>query len=232
MSALNACPLTPQPPAFLIDCDGTLCDTLPLWETLAVDDLTARGITPDADLAETLATLTLAEAADHLIRRHQLDLTQAALIAAWEARLANGYRHTAPAKPGVLGALQLLRERRLPAYAVTLSPRSLVDPLLRRTGVYPYLGGIISGHDQHLGKTDPALFEFAARITERPTVGCIVVEDSLFALETAHAAGFPTIAFYDPQHGEDHWQCCCAVADSAVRNWTEFFALITGSPIS
>lgn len=220
--------LKPQPPVFLMDCDGTLCDTLPLWRTLAADDLTDRGITPDADLAATLATLTLIEAADYLIQHHCLDLPRDELIAAWEARIADGYHHTAPAKPGVLGALQLLRQRGLPAYAVTLSPRTLVDPLFRRTGIYPYLDGIISGHDRHLGKTDPALYELAAETAARPSAGCVVVEDSLFALETAHAAGFPTIAFYDPQHGDDHWRRCCALADYAVYNWTEFFTLIAG----
>lgn len=215
-----------QPPLFLIDCDGTLCDTLPLWENLAAEDLLARGIAPLDDLSEALASLTVAEAAAYIIAHYPLSLSEEALMSAWEARLAAGYRHRAPAKEGAMGALHLLRKRALPACCVTLSPRNLVDPLLRRTGLYPYLSDLVSGHDLGLGKSDGALFDDVARQNKRPAEACIVVDDSLFALERAKAEGFVTIAFYDPFHGAEDWQRASDLADFAVRNWRDFFALI------
>lgn len=209
----------------LIDCDGTLCDTLSIWTHLAEDDLIARGLKPEASLKEDIAPFSMTQAADFICSRYGLGCGPQAVIAAWEDRLSHFYRAEAPAKAGAYQFLQAARQLGLPAYCVTLTPLSLVGPLLDRTGLAPLLAGIFSGHDLRLGKDSPALYSYAAKEAGQPPARCLVIEDSLFALQVAMGAGFQGWAFIDDWHGPDQAEALKAQAQATLHHWSE------GSPL-
>ncbi|MFM9413970.1 HAD family hydrolase [Peptococcus simiae] len=214
--------------ALLIDCDGTLCDTLSIWTHLAEDDLIARGLKPEASLKEDIAPFSMAQAAYFICSRYGLGCGPEAVIAAWEDQLSHFYRAEAPAKAGARQFLERASQLGLPAYCVTLTPLSLVGPLLDRTGLAPLLAGIFSGHDLRLGKDSPALYSYAAKAAGRAPSQCLVIEDSLFALQVAMDAGFQGWAFIDDWHGPDQAEALKAQAQATLYRWPEAEALLTG----
>ena len=91
---------------FLIfDMDGVLLDTMPLWEHLGVDYLTAHGIQPTPGLRERLLTMTLPQAAELFRSDFGMTSSAAEIIAGIVALAEEFYTVRAPLKPGVAETL-------------------------------------------------------------------------------------------------------------------------------
>ena len=57
----------------IFDCDGTLLDSMRMWDNISSDYLRSLGIQPPADLAEILDPLTFPESVRYLVNHFDLD---------------------------------------------------------------------------------------------------------------------------------------------------------------
>lgn len=60
---------------YIFDLDGTLIDSMPVWDNIGVDFLLSKGITPPYDLKETLSRMSFKEAADYFINELGLKMS-------------------------------------------------------------------------------------------------------------------------------------------------------------
>ncbi len=74
------------------------------------------------------------------------------------------------------------------------APRANITFLLEITGLAPYITGIASMEDTQNGKPDPEVFLKAAGRLGIPPGWCVVVEDAVFGVQAAKAAGMAAIA--------------------------------------
>ena len=98
------------------------------------------------------------------------------------------------AMPGVLETLTSCREKNLPCAVVSSSSHDWVDHWLEKLHLTPYFDHIICRGDAPRIKPAPDLYLEGVRRMNLPATQCLVIEDSLNGLKSAHAAGCPVAA--------------------------------------
>lgn len=108
------------------------------------------------------------------------------------AAMALRFRAGVPAMPG---ALEVLRQLRVPFCVATNGPRAKVELTLEVSGLLPHLQGrIFSAYEVGSFKPEPGLFLAAAAALGVEPARCAVVEDSLPGMEAGLRAGMQVYA--------------------------------------
>ena len=85
----------------------------------------------------------------------------------------------------------------------TASHADFAREALKRLGLLDYFEFIITCDEVGAGKRSPLVYEVAAKRLGAEKSRTVVVEDALYALKTAHEAGFKTIGVADPHSAAD-----------------------------
>ena len=187
----------------IFDLDGTLLDSMPIWETVARDYLISMNKVPREDLREKLRPLSLSQSAEYFQREYGVTDTVQQIIDGVNALLEHFYVHTAPVKEGVSDFLEALRQRGVKMCVATATHTHLVKAALSRTGLLPYFSAIFTCPDVGKSKDEPEIFLRALAHLGTKMQETYVFEDALFAMQTARQAGFPIAAVYDlSAHGQ------------------------------
>ena len=183
--------------AAIFDLDGTLLDSNPYWARAPRDYLASLGKAAAPDLAGTLFSMTVREAAEYMITEYGLSVTPDEIMIGINATMERFYRMEIPIKPGVSGLLQALTVRGLPCAVASVTERPLVEAALRHNGVLQYFSGIATTSEVGVGKNRPDVYLRASRLLGTTPEETLVFEDALHALRTAADAGFRTVGIYD-----------------------------------
>lgn len=198
--------LSPGPLGFsgaVFDMDGTLTDSMPLWQNTGERFLAARGLAlPDGAL-EDLKPLSMIQTARYLRERFSLPDTEQAIMDELNSLVEKGYYETAPVKRDILPFLEKLREAGVAMCVATATDRHLAEAILRRTGLWDYFQFLLTCTEVGAGKDNPAIFERALEKLGTAKTDTIVFEDALHAVQTAKSAGFRVVAIQDDSCRED-----------------------------
>ena len=107
------------------------------------------------------------------------------------------YLKEAPMKPGAREFLTELSRRGIPMAAATSSDKEQIKAAFERLGIRQFFRGIATCGEAGEGKNSPAVYDMARKMLSCQREECAVLEDSLFALQTAKAAGFHTVGVFD-----------------------------------
>jgi sugar-phosphatase len=196
--------------AVVLDMDGVLIDTEPVWRAAESDVFAGLGIA----LSESDVLESTGQPIEELIPIWRQrppaggsGLTGASLAGAslTDAEVAGlvidqviaHVKAEGQPMPGVTAALALFERYGLRLAIASSSPRRLIDAVCDRLG----LGGIdvrCSAMDEARGKPAPDVYLTAARRLGVAPVSCLAVEDSLNGLASARAAGMICVAVPDP----------------------------------
>ena len=205
----------------IFDMDGTLVDSMGYWQSLEREFLVSKGVTENLeDILERTKPLTLPEAAAFFAQYCELDGTPEQLVEEIMAIMEDHYRRHVALKPGVIPYLERLKERGIPMCVASATPRHLVEICLERLGLAHYFSFLLSCVEVGAGKRHPDVYlECARRLNANP--GEIAVyEDAIYAVRTAHAAGFYVVAVNDGPLNEACWDEMTALADEVIVDWT------------
>lgn len=180
----------------LFDADGTLLDSLAVWDTLASDYLRSSGIEPEAGLDEKAAAWSTEEAAVYFQNVCHLHKSTEQILADIHPMLEAFYKEKARLKPGVMANLESLRKQHIPMCVVTGTDRDLIAAALKRNGVLSFFRDILSA--RYYGSKETAdIYEAGRKVLGTKRENTAVFEDEYTAVCTAKKAGFPVIAVYD-----------------------------------
>ena len=203
----------------IFDFDGTLLDSMFIWDTIGEDYLRTLGKEPHEDLKETFMTLTLEEAAEYYREHYKVTLSVTEIVDSINAMVEGIYRTKVTLKPGVMAYLRLLKERGVKMCVATVTDRYLVEDTLERLGILHYVSEIFTCAEVGYGKDKPIIYQKALEHLGTAKEETFVFEDSLFALETAKIDGFPTVGVYDMH--ESRQEEMKRLADCYVRSFEE-----------
>ena len=186
----------------IFDFDGTLFDTMRIWNELPGRFLRSHGKQPEENLPEMIKTMTLPQAAGFIIERYHLDLSVEEAAAEVLGMMEKFYRDEAMAKPGVREFLACLKDREAVMSIATATDAPLIHAALKRTGLSHFFRTVITCQDIGSDKNSPLIYQTALL-----EMGCAqkytpVFEDAYHAAKTAHLAGFPVIGIHDPSETE------------------------------
>ena len=181
----------------IFDVDGTLLDSMSIWDTIGADYLRSIGYIPRENLNEIFKNMSLLQAAEYYRNEYGVTLRVEEIMSGVNAMLEQFYQYEAPLKPGAAELLARLRQNRVKLCIATATDRYLVEAALARCGVLSYFGEIFTCNGVGHGKDEPHIFEAALRFLGPERAETVVFDDALYAIRTAKEAGFPIAAVYD-----------------------------------
>ena len=210
----------------IFDMDGTLLDSMFIWDDLGPGMLRDIGITPEEDLSEKLKVLTLRQGAAYCKERYALPQSVEEIVSLIEGRVEKFYKEEVQAKPGAAKFLSLLKMEGVWMYVATATDRHLAQAALRHAGIDGYFRGIITCQEVGHGKDSPEIYERAMTRLKSNKRDTVVFEDALHAIETAKAAGFRVCAVYD-SYAEAEQDKIRALSDYYIRSFEDMFTTDT-----
>ena len=181
----------------IFDVDGTLLDSMSIWDTIGAAYLRSIGYEPKENLNEVFKNMSLRQAARYYQTEYGVTRSIDGIIDGVNAMLERYYRYEAPLKPGAASLLAQLRENGVRLCIATATDRYLVEAALERCGVLSCFGRVFTCGGVGHGKDEPDIFEAALRFLGTEKAETVVFDDALYALRTAKEAGFPVAAVYD-----------------------------------
>jgi len=181
----------------IFDVDGTLLDSMFIWDTIGEAYLRSIGYQPKENLNETFKNMSLRQAARYYQTEYGVARSIDEIMDGVNAMLERYYRFEVPLKPGVAELLERLRQSGVKLCIATATDRYLVEAALKRCKVLSYFGEIFTCNEVGHGKDEPDIFEEALRFLGTEKAETVVFDDALYAVRTAKEAGFPVAAVYD-----------------------------------
>lgn len=181
----------------IFDMDGTILDSMKIWDTVASDYLLSLGKTPREGLRETLWPMSLMQAAEYMRESYDISFSPEEIVEGIDSIIEDFYENTAPAKHGALELLEMLNLKGVKMVLATATNRKLVEGALRRTGMLKYFIEILTCGEVGFSKKEPEIFLKAHERLNTPKEETYVFEDALFAIQTAKNAGFKVVAVSD-----------------------------------
>lgn len=181
----------------IFDLDGTLLDSMTLWDTIGNDYLRSLGIDTTENLAETFKTFTLEQAAEYYRTCYSVTLSSQEIIKGINDIIGDFYRNTVPMKRGVAEFLEKLYQKQIKMCVATVTDRQLAEAALVRLNIRNYFMEIFTAAEVGCGKTSPRIYRAALACMGTEKRETLVFEDAYHALMTAKNDGFPVAAVYD-----------------------------------
>lgn len=208
----------------IFDVDGTLLDSMPIWENSSATWLASIGKQAAPDLNDVMFRLSLDEGAAYLKSAYHLSQSEKEIKEGVVGVVGTFYREKAPAKEGVAEFLGKLAEMGFSMYVATSSSREHVTAALERVGILPYFDGMITCEEAGASKSDPRIFLMAAERMGLAPQDVFVFEDVIHAVRAANRAGFVTVGVYDAASDADNeaMRAECGIYLHTMKNWEEF----------
>jgi HAD superfamily hydrolase (TIGR01509 family) len=203
---------------YLFDLDGTLLDSMGIWERIDVDFLTMRGLEVLPDYIEAISSMSFPESARYTVDRFGLPESADDLLREWNSMALDAYSHTVPLKPHAKEYLRALMRRGVRLGVATSLPAVLYEAALRNHGIMEWFEVICSTDEVDSGKTKPDVFLLAAAKLGVDPGDCLVFEDSPEAMESAKRAGMTVYGVYEEAFKEQ-WPLIQQIADGVITDF-------------
>lgn len=205
----------------IFDVDGTILDTMPMWDGVGELYLKKKGIEAQPDLSEALFKMTVTEGASYMKETYKLEESVKEIIDGTMEVARVFYEEEAPLKAGVRETLQILEENHVEMAVATASDIGCIKKAFERLGISKYFKHMVSCEEFGVGKEDPIVFYKTVELLGTPIEDTYVFEDALHAIETAKKVGFGTVGIYDDS-SKKQWEQIQKTADISVNSLEEF----------
>lgn len=205
--------------ACLFDFDGTLVDSMSTFGAMALRILDEHKISYGEDIIKIVTPLGYGGMAQYF-RQLGIEMEQDALIQKMIDYVTEDYRERIEAKPYVCDVLRALKEKGVSLNVLTASPHSVLDPCLKRLGIFDLFDNVWSSDDLGTIKADPKIYAIAAEKIGLPIDRVLFVDDNLGALQSAKRSGIRTCGVYDPS-SEDYREEIRQTADYYANDFSE-----------
>ncbi|UDM31955.1 HAD family hydrolase [Lentilactobacillus laojiaonis] len=182
----------------IFDVDGTILNSLELWENLGSRYLLQKNITPEKNLNVILEDFTILESSQYLKDHYQIKDPINQIKIDILRLITNFYQYEATLMPGILKNLKILANYKIPLAIATNNDYKLVAMALKRLGIFNYFKVILTTDDLHTSKRSALIYLTAAQKIASIPQNTLVFEDTNLPIKTAMKAGFKVINVTKP----------------------------------
>lgn len=187
----------------IFDLDGTILDSMWVWEQVDVNFLGNRGISVPKDYAKEISAMNIITAAEYTIARFGLPETAEQVAAEWYDMAMKEYAEDVQLKAGAREYMAYLKAKDVKLAVATSSPRELFLPCLENNEIFEFFDTIVTTMEVERGKDFPDVYEEAARRISLKPSECMVFEDILKGIQAAKRGGFYVVALEEDHAIED-----------------------------
>ena len=181
----------------IFDFDGTLFDSMFIWDTAGEVYLRSIGKEPETDLQKILKPMSLLQSAEHIREKYQIPLSIKDIMDGVNRTVEDFYFYTVEPKPGVIAFLEELHRRNIKMCIATATDRYQVEAALQRCKMRHFFSEIFTCTEVGSGKDRPDIFRKAMEHLQTDRTNTAVVEDAYHAAHTAKQDGFLVVGVYD-----------------------------------
>ena len=203
----------------IFDLDGTLLDSMPLWECVGERYLMQRGICADEGLSDVLFSMSMQEGAEYLKNCYALPEPPEKIAEDINQMVFDAYETEIPAKAGVKELLEKFSREGIRMAVATSTDRPMAEAALSRLGLLGYFERIFTCTETGSGKSSPDIYFAAARYLGTAPADTWVFEDALYAIRSAKKAGFSTVGIYDAASSREQ-ALIRETADRYLLDWS------------
>ena len=181
----------------IFDFDGTLFDSMFIWDTAGESYLRSIGKEPEADLQKTLKPMSLLQSAQYIREKYNIPLSVEDVMDGVNRTVEGFYFHSVEPKPGVIAFLEELYCRNIKMCIATATDRYQVEAALQRCKMRHFFSEIFTCTEVGSGKDRPDIFRKAMEYLQTDRTTTAVVEDAYHAAFTAKQDSFMVVGVYD-----------------------------------
>ena len=181
----------------IFDLDGTLFDSMFIWDTAGESYLRSIGKEPEADLQKVLKPMSLLQSAQYIREKYDIPLSVEDIMYGVNRTVEDFYFHMVEPKPGVIDFLEELHRRNIRMCIATATDRYQVEAALQRCKMRHFFSEIFTCTEVGSGKDRPDIFRKAMEHLQTDRSNTAVVEDAYHAAHTAKQNSFKVVGVYD-----------------------------------
>ncbi len=183
--------------AIIFDLDGTLIDSMWMWNDIDVQYLGKFGHFVPEDLQKAIEGMSFTETAAYFKERFQLPKTIEEIKRELNEMAYDKYIHEVTLKKGALSFLKKCREKGLKLGIATSNSKEIVSGVIRARGIESYFDCIKTSCDAKKGKPAPDIYLLVADILGVEPKDCLVFEDVPSGILAGKSAGMKVCAVDD-----------------------------------
>ena len=201
----------------IFDFDGTLFDSMFIWESVGEIYLRSLGKEPKPSLREDVRALSLYQSACYFRKEYDLPLSEEQIMSGINKTIEHFYINEVMPKPYVTKFLDEMKQKGIPMCIATASDRYQIEAALSRCEMSHYFDAIFTCSEVGYGKDEPVIFRKAMEHFNSDRSSSIIFEDALHAIKTAKNDGFTVVSVFD--NSEKRQDEVRAISDCYIRDF-------------
>ncbi len=208
----------------IFDADGTLIDSMGMWDTVGERYLASLGIAARPGLRAVLFPMTQLEGAVYMKEAYGLSQSHQEIMEGINQTVWSFYRHEVKPKPGAAEFLRALRAKGIPCTLATNTDRGPITDGLKTAGLFGLLDEIYTCRELNTGKDKPFIYDHARYHMGTLTEETWVFEDAVHGARTAFQAGYRVAGVHDLYSDQELLKTFCHLYLPDLTDFEGFWA--------
>lgn len=185
----------------IFDMDGTLVDSLSVWDVLWAEYgnryCGGKAFSPTDEDDKKIRTLPLKEAMELVHDNYGLGENVTELLELANETLLNFYKNVVKLKKGAKELLEYLKSNNVKMCIASATDPELISVAMAECDLNKYFEGVLSCAVIGKGKDTPDIYMEALKFLGTDISDTVLFEDSVVAIETGVKFGLDTVGIYD-----------------------------------
>lgn len=178
----------------IFDVDGTILDSMEVWNTLASQYVQSLGMVPEKNLDEIVSDMSLEQSATYLKNHYKISKQEERIISEVLNFISDFYEYEVNLMPGFKEFISHYDSINVIG---TSCDEELVKIALNRLAVLNYFEDIITCSKVNKSKNDPDFYLACAQVLKQRPEDIVAFEDADYCIDVARKVGFKVIKIKD-----------------------------------
>lgn len=178
----------------IFDVDGTILDSMEVWNTLASQYVQSLGMVPEKNLDEIVSDMSLEQSATYFKNHYKINKQEERIISEVLNFISDFYEYEVNLVPGFKEFISHYDSINVIG---TSCDEELVKIALNRLAVLNYFEDIITCSKVNKSKNDPDFYLACAQVLKQRPEDIVVFEDADYCIDVARKVGFKVIKIKD-----------------------------------
>ena len=206
--------------AVLFDLDGTLIDSMWMWEAIDIEYLKRFNIPFEKSYQKDIEGMSMTETAIYFKEHFGINDSIEKMKSDWNDMAWNKYCNEVELKEGTLSFLELLRKRNIKMGIGTSNSIELTEIVLEKKNIREYFEEVHTANEVKKGKPSPDIYLLVADKLGVSPERCLVFEDIYQGICAGINAGMKTCLVWD-NYSKEYWDKNVRNADYSIKSFEE-----------
>lgn len=206
--------------AAIFDWDGTLADSMWVWDNLLIDFLSEYGFEASDKILSDIAYMTITQSSGYIKSLYNLPMSAEDICQKWKDMVYHRYAEEVKLKAGAKEYLAYLKENGIKIALATACAAELCEVCMESNDVKKYMDEVIYADDVGKGKSDPQIYIETLKRLGVKAEETMLFEDILTAVKTGKGIGL-SVTVVEDAGAESERELLKQHADVYIRNYFE-----------